>query len=683
MTAFMFLILAASGMEIWAEPTLIHVMDPTRKSDYAMASGRLQAARGEYESLQICVLAGRRGLENARLDARPVSDTIAAPVFQRLGVARVNRPEGAGDYRPDVLMPAAPFSLAAREAAVFWVTYHISREAPPGNREHSLRLYSEDKEIARFRVRLEIFDFSLPEQPSLPAIFTFDHRNYAQTYALSLDHVEAWKPFYETIGQSRVSIQWRHPEDLVAIDGEGAAETALFKKHLDAIREAAHPAGLELAGPAGRLLYQFPAPRDPVPGSPDHLISYLREMTDTLNLSGWKGLSIVNAGGGDARGQWPAAQRLFWRAGRAGRPLIRLSQGPVHPFFERDVEAWAVPLEQWSLELLNVLGQGRSLSGSPPLPAAEISASSSGPLPGYPNVTTLPEEAYDSSLFTAWTPVHAPALRSTEWIELHFDQPLTTQHLSLAWAGGALPSEIEVLTSFDGEIFTTASASWRHQPAMPPGMISVSNGTLRYSNTFLAIRLAFRLSDANNPIALAEICFNPAEDWLDSFSEPAKFDPRMLWLHLQEDRFPSMRLDAHAVESRLAPWVCWGHRFSGILGGALNAWPREWNALAPTPPLDWISTDAENLSYPGPGGMMPSARLMRLRDGLEDYEYLVLLREAVMQGAIDDPRLTAWAGARYFAPRLGVDVLRELTGEIPEIKARIGRALSRLPKEKP
>lgn len=683
MTAVMFLILAASGVEIWAEPTLIHVMDPTRKSDYAMASGRIQAARGEYESLQVCVLAGRRGLENARLDARPVSDIIAAPVFQRLGVARVSQPDGPGAYRPDVLMPATPFSLAAGEAAVFWVTYHIPRDPPSGNREHSLRLYSEDKEIARFRVRLEIFDFSLPGQPSLPALFTFDHRNYAQTYALSLDHVEAWKPFYEMIGQSRLSIQWRYPEDLVAIDREGAAETALFKKHLDAFRETAQPACLELAGPAGRLLHRFPVPRDSVPGRPDPLISYLREMTDTFNLSGWNGLCIVDAGGGVAREEWPAAQRLFWRAGRADRPLIRLSKGPIHPFFERDVEAWAVPLEQWSLELLNVLGQGRSMSGSPPLPAAEISASSSGPLPGYPYATTLPEEAYDSSLFTAWAPVFIPASRSAEWIELHLDQPLTTQQISLAWAGGALPSEIDVLTSFDGEVFTPASASWRHQPAIPPAMIAISNGTLRYSNTFLAIRLAFRPSHDNNPIALAEISFNPADQWLDSFSEPAQFAPRMLWLHLQEDRFPSMQIDAPAVEPRLAPWVCWGHGFSGILGGALNSWPREWTDVAPSPPDDWTYADAQNLSYPGPGGIMPSARLMRLRDGLEDYEYLVLLRKAVMQGAIDDPRLTAWAGARYFAPRLGVDVLRELTEEIPEIKARIGRALSRLPKEKP
>lgn len=679
MTVLTLLLLAASGVEIWAEPSLIHAVDPTRKSDYAMNPGRIQSARGESESLQVCVRAGRRGLENVRLDARPVSDHIGTPSFYRLGVAQSR---DATDYWPDVLLPPTPFSLGPGEAAVFWVTYHIPPEAPSGNREHSLRLYSEEKEAARLRVRLEIFDFVLPHRRSLPALFTFDHRQYGSFYGLSLEDVEDWKPIYETIGDARISIQWRHLEDLVEVNREGAVNNHLLKKHLNCFTVAARPACIDLVGPGGALLDRFPAPRDSVPGRPDPLAAYLRKVADELNRTGWDGIQIVDTGSVKDRDQWPLAQRLLWRTGRAERRQVRLSTLPVHPYFEREVEAWALPLEQWSLELATALSQGRSLGGTPPAFAAEISASSTGPLPGYPEAVSMPEEAYDGSLFTAWTSVRVPGQRSPEWLEFHFASPITTQQIAIAWTGGGEATEIEVLTSFDGEVFTTASASWRLQQAMPPATISISEGTLRYSNTFSAIRLVFRGARLDKPVAVAEADFNPAGPCFSTFLESEKRIPRALWLKIERERFPSLQLDAPALGPRLAAWVCMGHGFSGILGGTLNAWPGDWAGFGASPPLLWPDAEVENLIYPGPEGILPSARLMRLRDGLEDYEYLVLLRNAVSQGLIDDPRLTPWAGPRYFAPRLGPDVLRELTEEIPEIRARIGRALSRLPKEK-
>jgi hypothetical protein len=86
------------------------------------------------------------------------------------------------------------------------------------------------------------------------------------------------------------------------------------------------------------------------------------------------------------------------------------------------------------------------------------------------------------------------------------------------------------------------------------------------------------------------------------------------------------------VEGRLLGWMAYRYRADGLLYWHVNLWPD-------APPLktdDAFLTawQAENslrmpgdgqLLYPGEDGPLPSIRLANIRDGIEDYEWLVLL----------------------------------------------------------
>ena len=112
-----------------------------------------------------------------------------------------------------------------------------------------------------------------------------------------------------------------------------------------------------------------------------------------------------------------------------------------------------------------------------------------------------------------------------------------------------------------------------------------------------------------------------------------------------------------ALGHRLLPWQCWELGADGYLYWGIKNWPfvntgrdttSAWSwaeglksSLAAQeqagkhwPRLGWFTAEGGlppgdgYLAYPGPGGMpLPSIRLECFRDGIEDYEYLYLLRQ--------------------------------------------------------
>ena len=71
--------------------------------------------------------------------------------------------------------------------------------------------------------------------------------------------------------------------------------------------------------------------------------------------------------------------------------------------------------------------------------------------------------------------------------------------------------------------------------------------------------------------------------------------------------------------------MCWKARATGLLYWSVNYWTKNpWEDPANT---KWGQNANGSLMYPGPDGPVDSIRLEALRDGLEDYEYLYLLRQ--------------------------------------------------------
>ena len=147
--------------------------------------------------------------------------------------------------------------------------------------------------------------------------------------------------------------------------------------------------------------------------------------------------------------------------------------------------------------------------------------------------------------------------------------------------------------------------------------------------------------------------------------------------------YANFNLDSPGIDPRIIPWMNWKLNLSGLLYWGLN---REWLTNTPkeckhiTPEfikqrsLDWMTPDViskiaareirwpdlpwlpyfrsifnnkavsatnggGNLLYPGPNWVpWPSARLKNLRDGMQDYEYFVMLKRNVEALKIRNPQ---------------------------------------------
>lgn len=103
-----------------------------------------------------------------------------------------------------------------------------------------------------------------------------------------------------------------------------------------------------------------------------------------------------------------------------------------------------------------------------------------------------------------------------------------------------------------------------------------------------------------------------------------------LWVYTSGPRppFPTLMLDWDLINCRIIPWMCWKFDLDGYLYWCINYWKGSpWENPAPYPRQNGNGF----LYYPGRDGPVGSLRLEALRDGLEDYEYLWLLRDRVRQ----------------------------------------------------
>jgi len=125
-----------------------------------------------------------------------------------------------------------------------------------------------------------------------------------------------------------------------------------------------------------------------------------------------------------------------------------------------------------------------------------------------------------------------------------------------------------------------------------------------------------------------------------------------LWFYLSASvRRPytmQLYLDYAAMEHRLIGWHCWKYNATGFLYWGINEWHSNNQPWSGRPEIDdairagkrwpevpwntWTylncNGDAQYI-YPGPDGeFWSSVRMEILRDSFEDYDYLILLREA-------------------------------------------------------
>lgn len=674
MIAVLFFMLGAADAGMWAEPSLVNVPFSGERSPMAEDVGRVYAAKGEREAFQLCISGGRKGREGLRVEAEAINEAIGAPQLCRVGILKLGEPSARACSKsldcPDVLYPVEPFDLGPKELAVFWVTYSIPPEAKAGVYNTAIKVSSDRRRKDTFPVRIEVFDFKLPQTPSLFSMAPLDRLSIRSLYGIEDRSLEAWKPFYAFWRGSRLSFEVWDGGGLNPIDKAGLADTSAFKEHLEYAITAADM-GCAALGGAGLALFPAAAAGQ----SLDPLAVYLRDMTAWMSEKHWQNRACVFMPLPERRDAWSGIRDLCGRIGQSDTGAARILAGPPHPYFDRSVDRWAIPFHAFFPDLMFRFSHGLALSDPRMLPLKNVAASSCGALPGFDkSAVTSAEEACDGSVYSGWAPARRPDAKNPEWVELRFASPVTTRTLYLVWAQGSPIQPFEVSFSRDGSIFGPSAMRWKHSPAQP-FVFGVSSGTFKYENEIIALRLTFRGSAEKGPLGILEVTLNPPETPMPPQTVPS-IEP---WLQAVPGEFPSLNADAHPMEARAIGWICWGHDFKGVALPMLDGWPRTWlNAKDRGAAFRMDDGDeAVFLAYPGAAGLMPSVRLERLRDGFEDYEYLWLLSEAQRQGAVNDDGVAAWTQRRLYRPAPSCEELDKMAAQILDARVKIGRALEK------
>jgi hypothetical protein len=155
------------------------------------------------------------------------------------------------------------------------------------------------------------------------------------------------------------------------------------------------------------------------------------------------------------------------------------------------------------------------------------------------------------------------------------------------------------------------------------------------------------------------------------------------------DPYPTHELlDVPAVEARAFFWVAWRFQYTGWLHWELNLWrlnvkgDKRWPEAPWDPARSGVRNGEDGRMYPGPDATpLPSVRLENMRDGIEDYDLLWLLRDRARRLPADDRR-------RLATEKLIEDTIRALCpsrahferdpAKVLALHERLGLALERL-----
>lgn len=634
---------------VWTAPSLDNIGPQTEPPYPAAAEIRLYAAPGERESFQVCVHPSK-DLRDVRLEGGGLDgDEIPKPDVYR--VAFLPEPGGPGQEQaaPDRLVLPDASDLPADQTTAFWVTYTLSQDTPPGLYEGRLRLCAENTRTFSIPVTLEVFGFQIPEEPALRTLAMLDRDALRRVYAIEGEALDDWSPYYDAFGGMRLSLSLWQSDGLVSV-AEDSIDTTRFKEHLGYVAPALHMNTINLASSTAGLSV-LPSPS--APHQQDPLEIYLHEMKASLGEQ--ENDAVVLPAANPPREYWESMQELYLRIWRADSAVPRIMTGPLHPNLETFADIWAIPLKQYHPLACGRLRQGMSLAADPAYPLREIRSHSQ-------RKDTRVRDAYDGSLFSAWIFEDTPGRAHPETLDLSLTESVRTEVIKIGWLRGYEGRDIGVQTAYGGGNLTNATVEWRHLDGHGPYAFSCSIGTFKVEKRFDLMRISIHGSEHGGEVGITEIEF----DQPPSPETISKIEPVEVWLSTRDGAYPRVNHLGDPVEPRALAWVCWDHQFEGVLLPSVNDWAS----------LPASSAEPCPLFYPGPEGPMPSIRAERLRDGMEDYEYLVALDRATQRGVVSKGAAQGLLARMDHDPEPSADALAKLRTRIERVRVEIGRLLS-------
>ena len=633
---------------------------------------RIQLAANETEAAQF-VLRPSRTLQNLSVHTKPLHNTdgtLSADSIEvlRVGYVPVTLPTDSvgavGDW-PDPLPPlTGSIDLAANENQPFWVRIHASADTEPGIYTGAILLEADGWQ-AEVPLEVEIFDFSLPDRKTCVTAFGFDaplafdyhqagteveRRAVYEAYLalLSAHHISIYNPaFLDPIrydwphlpkwqGGERVSLPTPSGDTTLRLhdDSETSPVSALYDELLPVPKE-----GLNIT-----VNYKT--------GTPGHvfLVTLLHYDVSGVWMPGQNNDIAIEGDGTWQRfdttvGDFPEGATHFklrlWATHytEAGEytgtvwfdDLVLLDTGTDVALVQEDFAP--MDLEQaedlfvpefdwtnWDDAMTRAFEQYHFNSFVLPVPGlggGTFHARHEPSLLGYGEASAEYQAA-----FTAWCRLAEAHLREKGWLDKAF----------IYWFDEPAPDDYAFVMN-----------GFRKLKEAAPGL-----------NRMLTEKIVPELVGGPN------IWCPVSPNYNRELAEQRQAAGERIWWYVctwPKAPYATLFIDHPATEMRVWLWQTWERRIDGILIWQTNYWtsreaypetpqnpyedPMSWTTGYGTPvgaKRPWGNGDGRFMYPPlsaaggRPAGVVSDApvgsiRLDMLRDGIEDYEYLVILRD--------------------------------------------------------
>src|SRR5271157_3172561 len=299
----------APAMQVYAVDGLRRVRP--QEAALAAAPVSIKAARNEYEPFQVVVRAGSNGLRGVNVE---ISDLRGEPGrtlsrehialfrehYVRVTKASPKTKEGVGWY-PDALIPfvspadgrplaggrfaSAPFDVAPDSNQPVWVDVFVPGDTPAGEYSGTVKVTAQGQPAVTLPVRLTVWNFRLPDTPSMRSNFGGFGGRLAQGH-----HREANAPEFRLVERRYAAALAAHrlcppiPDYLLPREQpDGGIEPGQNHAALKEWMETFHVTGFPL-----RLMGREPLGKDR-----ERAVRHLQAMYAYLKTNGWEKLSYV------------------------------------------------------------------------------------------------------------------------------------------------------------------------------------------------------------------------------------------------------------------------------------------------------------------------------------------------------------------------------------------------------
>jgi len=577
----------------------------------------LEAARGEYEPAQLFVFAPDRALEHVKVqlsDLRgPDGATISASEISWRVVEYAVTTKPSYEVRhigewPDPLREREEFSVPGNGHAIIWLTVHVPREAKPGDYHGEVVVTSPDGE--RFLpLRLHVWKFALPERPSLKTAFGL---NCCGRWQASMKVEE----YIRNCAEHRVSlgfpgIPWAGPSiQKPSFDWTGMKQLSFAASGKGAGLSTGRLFLVCDAGDGARATY---GPFEVVADRRQFTASLREPLLFTRLRFEWRGgrpveleisSLLLRGGDGQAKTFDDFTHPAWWKA--VGRDLmVNAADGCLRISVGASVEP-ASPDKSWpAAERL----------------AADTPAERDWKIDWTP-FDDVVEKYYPWAVNVIWLPL--PGVPREASIE-------EAQRLASDAGLARIAAEAEKHLAERGWLEDAYTYMWdepegKHYPVVDfvTGLIKQNAPRLRNMMTARGFPQALRHIDIWCPEIYS---FDPVA------AEQERAKGKVIWWYVAfscRHPYPNFWIDYPALDCRATFWLTWKHRIECFLYWSISNW---WMVEDPFNQQTFPGANGDGtLIYPGEDGRpIDTIRWENIREGLEDYEYFILLRQALEQ----------------------------------------------------